>query len=329
MASRVLAAIDSSAFGTFTGIFRNYGPQVIHGLIIISTISGQSLIGKLTFDCPCAYPLNVYLSTAFIFGPSIVLFVFALIINPQTWKIMHGYCYRTPQIRHSALRVCRRWLLIFEQSCIAPVAWIFVAFLNGNYYTCMKAAKFCHKYDTNLCNATFSLEEAATLDLTNDNSDICPLCLCSLDPKSSRYLRSESQVIAWIFITIVSTIALISICLIRIFDKHTYIHWQYIQMYQKEEKRIFDETSKEYARKIAEIHADIFFNKGIRTKRDWDALSVLQNYQHIPKNRLMNKQHLYEDEIFTALQKWAYKYENIVSPVSAELSEQQRLTKKE
>ena len=34
---------DSGAFGIVSGIFKNYGPTVINGLIIVSTISGQSV----------------------------------------------------------------------------------------------------------------------------------------------------------------------------------------------------------------------------------------------------------------------------------------------
>ena len=34
---------DGGAFGVLSGIFKNYGPTVINGLIIVSTISGQSV----------------------------------------------------------------------------------------------------------------------------------------------------------------------------------------------------------------------------------------------------------------------------------------------
>uniref|UniRef100_A0A914XUZ6 Uncharacterized protein n=1 Tax=Panagrolaimus superbus TaxID=310955 RepID=A0A914XUZ6_9BILA len=94
MARTALAALDSSAFGTISGLFRNYGSHIMKGFIIISTISGQSLIGKLAFDCPCNYPLNVYHSSTFIFGPSIALFFLSLLVNPKTWKLVQGCCHR-------------------------------------------------------------------------------------------------------------------------------------------------------------------------------------------------------------------------------------------
>lgn len=64
-----------------------YGPSVLNGLIVVSTISGQSLINKLAFVCPCmfliffrtlilgAYPLNEYHSCGFLFGPCCALFL--------------------------------------------------------------------------------------------------------------------------------------------------------------------------------------------------------------------------------------------------------------
>lgn len=49
---------------------------------------------------------------------------------------------------------------VFGKSTIAPVVWIFVAFLNGDYYKCLNATKFCSINDTNLCNASSSSKSA-------------------------------------------------------------------------------------------------------------------------------------------------------------------------
>uniref|UniRef100_A0AC35GVF9 Calcium homeostasis modulator 1 n=1 Tax=Panagrolaimus sp. PS1159 TaxID=55785 RepID=A0AC35GVF9_9BILA len=330
MARKALDAVDSTAFGTISGLFRNYGSHVMKGFIIISTISGQSLIGKLTFECPCAYPLNVLHSITFIFGPSIALFFLSLLVNPKTWKMVHGCFNRTVILVHTKVVVFKKFLQVFGKSTIAPVVWIFVAFLNGDYYKCMNATRFCYKNDTSLCNNTSSGKDIMELDLMNGgNKNICHLCLCSLDPVIDQYLRSESQVVAWIFIIFVGFFALIMVCIERMLDKQTYVQWEYIQMYRDEEKRVFDETAKEYARNLAEKQAELFFSKSIHSKKDWDSLSIFVDYKNhrFFQNRVNNKQHLIENEEFTALQHWANEQCKNMSSFASKSHEEKKLIK--
>uniref|UniRef100_A0A914RCT2 Uncharacterized protein n=1 Tax=Panagrolaimus davidi TaxID=227884 RepID=A0A914RCT2_9BILA len=97
------------------------------------------------------------------------------------------------------------------------------------------------------------------------------------------------------------------VCIERMLDKQTYVQWEYIQMYRDEEKRVFDETAKEYARNLAEKQAELFFSKSIHSKKDWDSLSIFVDYKNhrFFQNRVNNKQQLIENEEFTALQHWA------------------------
>uniref|UniRef100_A0AC35G148 Calcium homeostasis modulator protein n=1 Tax=Panagrolaimus sp. PS1159 TaxID=55785 RepID=A0AC35G148_9BILA len=313
MATNTLAAVDSTALGVVSGAFRSYGPQVIQGLIIVSTISGQSIIGKLTFECPCAYPLNIYHSCTFIFGPALALFMFAILINPNTWKLVHGCCHRTSKSEHPFGVACLYWLQIISQSGIAPVAWLFVAFLNGSYYTCMKAGSFCNIKDTRLCDNSTALQEALSrvpLMLLDVDENICPLCVCSLDPISEGYLRSQSQVIAWGLIIAIGTTALISICVIRMCDKYTYVQNSYVQMYREEEKRIFEEIAKFNARKYAEANSNMFFEREKHSKEDWDIISALPSIEnpYIFRSRLKKKPITAENWEYTKLQKWINEY---------------------
>uniref|UniRef100_A0A914YVX7 Uncharacterized protein n=1 Tax=Panagrolaimus superbus TaxID=310955 RepID=A0A914YVX7_9BILA len=167
----------------------------------------------------------------------------------------------------------------------------------------MNATRFCNRNDTNLCDDSNSV----ALNLMNNaNENICPLCICALNPITDRYLRSESQVVAWIFLVFIGFFALLTVCIERMLDKQTYVHWEYIQMYRKEEKRIFDETAAEYARNLAEKQAESFFSKTVHSKKDWDSLSIFVDHknQRFFQNRLNNKQQFVENEAFTALQHW-------------------------
>uniref|UniRef100_A0A7E4W6M1 7TM_GPCR_Srx domain-containing protein n=1 Tax=Panagrellus redivivus TaxID=6233 RepID=A0A7E4W6M1_PANRE len=278
-----LAADATGFLGPLPTLYSRFGPTIINGLIIVSTISGQSLIGKLTFSCPCAFPLNIYHSCAFIFGPTVALFMFAMLINGNTWKLVHGCCYRTHKSEHPCGMAVIYWLQIFAESSIAPVAWLFVAFLNGSYYACMRAGDFCHVNATTQCQNSTAVEVAlATISvpLITIDKNICPLCVCNLDTVSDGYLHSESQVIAWLLIVCVGVIALTSVCLVRMCDKYTYVQNTYVHMYRTEEKAIFDDIAREKARAYAKANAEAFFKRDKHSKEDWDIISSLPSIQN-------------------------------------------------
>uniref|UniRef100_A0AC34R7R1 Calcium homeostasis modulator protein n=1 Tax=Panagrolaimus sp. JU765 TaxID=591449 RepID=A0AC34R7R1_9BILA len=315
---------ESGAFSVISGVFKNYGPSVINGLIIVSTISGQSIIGKLTFSCPCSYPLNIYHAITFIFGPSLALFMFALLINPKTWKLVHGCCHRTDKAQHPLGVACLYWLQIIAQSGIAPIAWLFVAFLNGSYYTCMRAGSFCGITETTKCeNQSVILPETVIsipVILITADPNICPLCVCSLDPVSDGYLRSQSQVIAWALIVGTGLMSLTTICIVRMCDKYTYVQNNYVQMYRDEEKRIFEEIAKEHARTFAEMNSKAFFASPKHSKADWDVISALPSITnpYIFRNRLKKKQLATEVWEYTALQKWINENADKIHPMAVE-----------
>ncbi|KAE9551462.1 hypothetical protein FO519_005335 [Halicephalobus sp. NKZ332] len=317
---------DTGAFGVLSGIFKNYGPSVINGLIIVSTISGQSIIGKLTFTCPCAYPLNIYHSITFIFGPALALFMFALLINPNTWKLVHGCCHRTGSAQHPFGIACLYWLQIIAQAGIAPVAWLFVAFLNGSYYTCMRAGAFCNISETKQCDNQSSVMSSfanVPLSIITIDPRVCPLCVCSLDPVNEGYLRSQSQVIAWALIVGVGLLALMTICIVRMCDKYTYVQNFYVQIYRDEEKRIFEEVAKEHAKAFAETNSKLFFSSLKHSKADWDTISALPSITnpYLFRNRLKKKQIPTETWEYTTLQKWVNQQTEKVHPIRLETKE--------
>ncbi|KAH7718070.1 CBN-CLHM-1 protein [Aphelenchoides avenae] len=70
--------------------------------------------------------------------------MFAVLFNQNTWKLVHGCCFRSRSVAHPFGIAVLYWLQISGQAAIAPVAWLFVAFLDGGYYKCLRAAQFCH-----------------------------------------------------------------------------------------------------------------------------------------------------------------------------------------
>lgn len=193
------------------------------------------MVKRLTFTCPCAYPLNVYQSLFFFFGPSVALFLFAVLINQKTWRLVHGCWFRScffsmseakvsvsfsirkSIARHPFSTALLYWSQIIGQALIAPVAWLFVALLEGDVYSCLRAGEFCHNLKT--CPTTdqqfpSSTAEARSSILNISSSiqfvQICDSCVCALGPSTLGLIQSQSQLLAWTLLVSIGLISLLS-----------------------------------------------------------------------------------------------------------------------
>ncbi|KAK0395620.1 hypothetical protein QR680_001363 [Steinernema hermaphroditum] len=296
-------ATQDTILNTFSNIFTNYGPSVFNGLIIVSTISGQSLIRKLTFSCPCAYPLNIIHATAFIFGPSIALLIFGITINQNTWKLVHGCCFRVTSTRHQWKTIIVYWISIISQALIAPIAWLFVAFLDGGYYQCLRAGDYCPLSTSPQCQNSTAMALDPLYNALSKSGTICAACICTLHESHAKLLQSESQVIAWMLLILVGVSAMTIICFIRMFDKYTYVQNTYVGNYRAEERKIFEAEAKEHARRVAEQNCKQFFEQGKWSKADWDSVSSVP----FVANTYIWDKHLKADidpHLYTPLQVW-------------------------
>ncbi|KAL3119121.1 hypothetical protein niasHT_003904 [Heterodera trifolii] len=295
---------DSAILATLQSLFSKYGPAVLNALIILSTVSGQSIVKRLTFTCPCAFPLNVVQSSIFIFGPCVALFLLAVLINQNTWRLVHGCFFRSPSTRHPFSTALLYWVQIFAQAFVAPIAWLFVCLLDGDYYSCLRAAEFCLNSDR--CNNKN--------DSLSSNS-VCAACVCALDPQVLGYLQSQSQVLAWILLISSGVVALIVTCLIRMCDRYTFVQSQYVKMYRETEQRVFEEMAKEMAISVASRNSREFFTLRKQLKDDWDALSSLPTLEDpfmfprhfLTRSRGNGKGQIEEEnwgDNYTTLQNW-------------------------
>uniref|UniRef100_A0A8L8JMC5 Ion_trans_2 domain-containing protein n=1 Tax=Heligmosomoides polygyrus TaxID=6339 RepID=A0A8L8JMC5_HELPZ len=245
-------------------------------ILIVTTIGGQSILRKLTFTCPCAYPLNVVHSLVFIFGPTAALFVIGIMLNTKTWKVAHGTCFRVSETRHSWSTLCTVWVEVVAQALLAPAAWLFVVFLDGGYYRCL----FSHNY----CGLTTSwqCQNETVLDYYKSSRDFeklsggglyCPPCICNLDGWDASNLDAQSQIYAVVILMGFGVGSFLVICFVRMCDKYTFVQHNYVETYKMEEASKFDQVAKEHASLLAERNARAFFNQKDWTKRDWDWVS--------------------------------------------------------
>ncbi|PIC45063.1 hypothetical protein B9Z55_005209 [Caenorhabditis nigoni] len=195
----------NSVVTVFQNVFTNHGSTLLNGILIATTVGGQSLVRKLTFSCPCAYPLNMYHSLVFMFGPTAALLLIGITVNSTTWKLAHGFCFRVRDTRHSWKTTCVSWIEVLLQSSIAPIAWLFVVFLDGGYYRCYRSHEFCLTTDAILCkNETIfnSYALSSSFNRISDNGKYCPPCICAPNPTDASYLEAESQIYAWALLVI-------------------------------------------------------------------------------------------------------------------------------
>ncbi|XP_013786842.1 calcium homeostasis modulator protein-like [Limulus polyphemus] len=94
----------------------------------------------------------------------------------------------------------------------------------------------------------------------------------------------------------------------RCTSKFTFVQSRYIEMYQQLEKTKFDEYMKERVTDLAISNIKAFFDKDVRMKKDWDAISVAPlcdvEYVKKPKTRLKLGGN-FPEPYFTPLHKWS------------------------
>uniref|UniRef100_A0A7I4Z6T7 Calcium homeostasis modulator protein n=2 Tax=Haemonchus contortus TaxID=6289 RepID=A0A7I4Z6T7_HAECO len=266
----------NSVVTVFQNLFSNHGSTLLNIILVVSTIGGQSIIRKLTFSCPCAYPLNVYHSLVFIVGPATALFIIGIVLNTTTWRIVHGTCFRVSETRPSWSTLCTSWVEIVAQALLAPAAWLFVVFLDGGYYRCLMSHNYCSLNTAHLCMNTTLLDyyrSSGDFDEMSGNGKYCPPCICNLEGWDAANLEAQSQIYAWIIVVLFGVGTFLVICVVRMCDKYTYVQHQYVETYKSEETNKFDSVAREHASQLAERNARAFFNQKDWTKRDWDWVS--------------------------------------------------------
>ncbi|CAB3405556.1 unnamed protein product [Caenorhabditis bovis] len=298
----------NSVVTVFQNVFTNHGSSLLNGILIATTIGGQSLVRKLTFACPCAYPLNIYHSLVFMFGPTAALLLIGIMVNNTTWKLSHGAFFRVNETRHSWKTTCVSWIEVIVQSSIAPLAWLFVVFLDGGYFRCLRAHEYCKMEDAELCKNTtiFNAYLASTsFEKISDGGRICPPCICNPPPTDASFLEAESQIYAWVLVIFCGILGFLMLCCSRMCDKYTLVQRQYVETYKNVENQQFDAVAKEHVTALAESNARAFFSQKDWTKRDWDWISGIPELN----NPLFARLRLIASEktsqtMYTPLQLW-------------------------
>uniref|UniRef100_A0A1I7WWC8 Bromo domain-containing protein n=1 Tax=Heterorhabditis bacteriophora TaxID=37862 RepID=A0A1I7WWC8_HETBA len=242
-----------------------------------------------------------HLSHAWLLSDSslMVLEIFRIVVNSTTWKLIHGSCFRVSETRQSWRTVVVYWVEVLAQSSIAPTAWLFVVFLDGGYYRCLRAHNFCTMDKAKQCKNDTVLEyytSSKSFAMMSQDGKVnitclaayCPHCICNMEGSDASYLDAESQIFAWFLLIGFGLATLLNIltvyllrsvfpfqvlCCTRMCDKYTLVQRQYVETYKKEEKNKFELVAREHAAQLAEQNARAFFMQKDWSKRDWDWVS--------------------------------------------------------
>ncbi|KAI6242655.1 Calcium homeostasis modulator protein-like protein [Aphelenchoides fujianensis] len=216
-----------------------------------------------------------------------------VLLNQKTWRLVHGCCYRARASQHPLSTSLLYWLQIVGQALIAPIAWLFVSLLDGSYFRCLMAARFCS--NVSACAGSVNMQ-------------VCEPCVCNMTKVDSDKLISESQFLAWVLLVGTGISACLVTCCVRIFDKYrTYTQDRYVEMYREIEEKIFEECAKEDATNNAKRNSERFFKARRINKDDWDVISSLPKVENpyvLPQLGWGKVNASGEHWQYTTLQKW-------------------------
>ncbi|XP_006926168.1 calcium homeostasis modulator protein 4 [Pteropus alecto] len=224
----------------------------INSLITALTIGGQQVFSSLMFRCPCQVGKNFYYGSAFLVIPALILLVAGYALRSQMWTITSEYCCRCapPHRRISLLErklACLRFFSITGRALVAPLTWLAATLMTGTYYECA-ASEFA------------SVDHYPVFDNigASKREEIVAGFPCFRSAPSYQEIRDEvallhryqSQMLAWILITLATIAALVSRCLVRCCSPLTSLQQCYWTNHLHNERKLFEQAAEQHSRFI-------------------------------------------------------------------------------
>ena len=122
---------------------------LVTALVAVLTAGGEKIFSLVVFRCPCNGGNLLYGAVSF-FAPALVLLLLGYILNKNTWKLVTGLALCKTNFRNM-LNTVAMYLIMSNTAWIAPLCWIAVALLGGNYYVCALAGVNVTRYKDHLC----------------------------------------------------------------------------------------------------------------------------------------------------------------------------------
>lgn len=278
------------------------------GLISIITVGSEHVFSVFAFKCPCN-DWNFVYGNVCLLVPAAALLILSYMLSNKTWKLFTGLCYRRS-------RLCRfsytfGFLCVFLQitvtAMVAPLSWIAVALLKGEFFECSMTGANFTLFRRHIC------------------SDKYPHCRTDLEkfpcastatgiPQSEReavlsLIRAESQVLGWTLIASVMLFTFLLTCMARCYSPISYMQLKFWKMYTQKESDFLDSYTSQHAENLAKRNITSFFEltKPIPIKspprQAWEKVSRFYKYQNM-------------NQYYSILHKYVCTCEDLENPAS-------------
>ncbi|XP_031564464.1 calcium homeostasis modulator protein 5-like [Actinia tenebrosa] len=125
--------------------FQDSKNAVIFSSLIVFTLVIEEVFEAVVFRCPCENHLAYGL--LFLLGPTFVLLVAGILLNPNTWwlcnvrrfKHQHDDADQNCPCKKSKQRFCRVLVLVIDilsKALISPTLWLILSFLQKTFFIC-------------------------------------------------------------------------------------------------------------------------------------------------------------------------------------------------
>ncbi|XP_049646376.1 calcium homeostasis modulator protein 2-like [Suncus etruscus] len=104
--------------------------MISNALLAMGTVGSEELYYWLTYQCPCASIQNYWYGLMTIVLPTLVLFIFSIILNNKTWS-MGANCHS-----HKPSYTLQLLFSIVGKAAMVPVIWSIIMLLHGEAYIC-------------------------------------------------------------------------------------------------------------------------------------------------------------------------------------------------
>ncbi|XP_044531351.1 calcium homeostasis modulator protein 6-like [Gracilinanus agilis] len=224
------------------------------------TAGGERLFSSVVFQCPCSATWNLPYSITFFLLPALILFSLGCVLSSQAGKLVTGCCAQDPgdehngsccQTKRQPCKKVAKWCRIFLIAAVAPVTWIAVAFLGGDFFAC--AASASSWAQKSLCDKQYSGCLGKVANIT------CQKQISGPTEAFLKELRAVSQVAGWSLIALMTVAFVIFKSCTSCTSPVSFLHFRFLKIYEKKEQEILKTEMKRLATEMAKKNVNYFF----------------------------------------------------------------------
>ncbi|NXS56515.1 CAHM6 protein, partial [Brachypteracias leptosomus] len=263
-----------------------------YGIVSLLTAASEHIFSSVVFKCPCNSG-NMLYGSVFLIVPAFILFLLGYMVNTRTWCLLTDSC--PPEQRCSCIswETCTYYCLVLvpvtARALVAPLIWIAMALLRASFYEC--AASGNSMIQNLMCKDKGKLCDNLLLKLP------CNEKLLKNISNEFLSLQAQSQLIGWLLIASITTMALILTCVSHCYSPVSYLQLKFWKIYSKKENDLFEIKAKEHATGLAERNTNCFFEITdpapfqTPSNEDWQKISSLYTFH--PQDQYYSMIHKY------------------------------------